>query len=183
MIIGITGTDGAGKGAVVDYLVTHKGFVHYSARSIFVEEILKRGIENNRANMRIVANDIRRERGNDYVVTSSLQRAKEAGHEYIVIESIRASAEAETLKQNGGILLCVDADQMIRFERIKKRASSSDNVSFDEFVFLETREMNDPDPNGMQKEKVMRMADYIITNNVSLEDLHAQIDAFYIKFS
>jgi dephospho-CoA kinase len=33
MIIGITGTDGAGKGAVVDYLVAQKGFTHYSGRA------------------------------------------------------------------------------------------------------------------------------------------------------
>ena len=41
MIIGITGTDGSGKGTVVDYLVEQKGFKHYSARAIFEEEIAR----------------------------------------------------------------------------------------------------------------------------------------------
>ncbi len=178
MIIGITGTDGAGKGTVVDYLVSTKGFVHYHARALFALEVEKRGIENNRANLRLVANDLRREHGNDMIVTLFIKQAKERGHENIIIDSIRTSAEAETLKNNGGILLCVDADRKVRFDRIKKRASSTDHVSFEEFVLLEEREMNDPDPNGMQKARVMEAANYCIENNISLDDLHTSIETF-----
>ena len=36
-IIGITGTLGAGKGTIVDYLVQKKGYVHYSVRSFIAE--------------------------------------------------------------------------------------------------------------------------------------------------
>ena len=47
--IGITGTLGAGKGTIVDYLVKNRGFVHYSVRAFITEEIKKRGMEVNRA--------------------------------------------------------------------------------------------------------------------------------------
>ena len=60
MIIGITGTNGAGKGTVVDYLVEKKGFTHYSVREALVEEIKKRGLEVNRMTMNEVATDLRR---------------------------------------------------------------------------------------------------------------------------
>ena len=33
-IVGITGTLGAGKGTVVEYLTQQKGFKHYSARGL-----------------------------------------------------------------------------------------------------------------------------------------------------
>jgi dephospho-CoA kinase len=36
-IIGITGTIGAGKGTVVEYLVGQKGFDHYSVRSFLID--------------------------------------------------------------------------------------------------------------------------------------------------
>ena len=39
-IIGITGTIGAGKGTIVDYLVLQKGYEHYSVRSFIKEEII-----------------------------------------------------------------------------------------------------------------------------------------------
>lgn len=177
MIIGITGTDGGGKGTVVEYLVAQHGFIHCSARPLWVDEIKKRGLEVNRANMRIVANALRAEHGNDYLITEYLRRAKGAGWGDIVIESLRALAEAETLKANGGILLAVDADPHIRYARIQARASESDKVTFEEFIAHERLEMNDPDPHGMQKAKVMAMADYTLTNNGTVEELNAQVDA------
>lgn len=182
MLIGITGTDGAGKGVVVEYLVSTKGFSHYHARKLFIAEIEKQGIENNRANMRIVANELRKAHGNDVIVKLFLEQAKNEQDVHIVIDSIRAVAEVETLKANGGILLSIDADRKIRFERILQRNSSSDHVTFEEFVLHEELEMNDTDPNGMQKAKVMSLADYTIENNVSKEDLFKQVDVFLEKF-
>ncbi|MFT7507508.1 MAG: dephospho-CoA kinase [Acidimicrobiales bacterium] len=176
MIIGITGTDGAGKGAVVDYLVKEKGFVHYSARAIWEAEFVKRGIESSRANMRLVANEMRASRGHDFLITYYLAKKETDGIENAVIESIRATAEADTLKANGGVLLAADADQSIRYERITARGSSSDNVSLAEFTKHEALEMNDPDPSGMQKAKVMEMADHTIMNEGTFEELGAQIE-------
>lgn len=183
MIIGITGTDGAGKGTVVAYLVQKKGFTHYSARALIIEEIQKRNVPDNRENMRLVANDLRRAHGNDFVVAFSLQKAREEGKNDIVIESIRTVGEATTLKENGGILLCVDADRRIRYERIAQRGSSSDHVTFEEFVLLEEKEMSDADPDGPQKAAVMRMADHTIRNDVSETDLFARIEEFLHQFA
>jgi dephospho-CoA kinase len=181
MILGITGTDGAGKGMVVDYLVTEKGFVHYAARQLWVDEINRRGLEVSRPNMRIVANELRKKNGNDFLVTAYMTRLKEEGVENAIIESIRATAEAETLKAHGGVLIAVDADQKLRYERIRARASESDEVSFEDFIAHEALEMNDPDPNGMQKAAVMKMADYTIMNNGSLAELHAETEKVLSK--
>ncbi len=177
MILGITGTDGAGKGTVVEYLVQEKGFTHYEARALFVEEINRQGLPVDRANMRIVANELRARHGDSFLVDTYLRRAQEEGRKDFIIESIRAAAEAAALKAAGGILLSVDADQKLRYERIQSRASESDRVSFEEFVAHEELEMNDPDPHGMQKAAVIAAADYTVLNNGSLEELHAQIDA------
>ncbi len=176
MIIGITGTDGAGKGAVVEYLIKEKNFAHYAARQLFLEEITRRDVETTRANMRLVANDLRREHGNDFLIATYLPRIIADGVRHAVIESIRALAEVETLKKKGGILLAVDADQHTRYERIQSRASESDAVSFEEFVAHEALEMNDPNPHGMQKAAVMAAADYTVTNDGTLEELHAKME-------
>ncbi|MEX0918249.1 MAG: AAA family ATPase [Candidatus Paceibacterota bacterium] len=182
MIIGITGTDGAGKGTVVEYLVNEKGFVRYHARTLFLEEIARQELEPTRANMRIVGNQLRGKHGNDYIVRMFLERAKESGDKHVIIDSLRARAEAETLKTKGGILLAVDADQKLRYERVQARRSSSDQVSFDEFREHEELESNDPDPHGMQKQEVIAMADHVILNNGTLEDLHALVDDFLTQY-
>ena len=176
MIIGITGTDGAGKGMAVEYLVASKGFVHCSARAIWEEEFAKRGIENKRENMRLVANELRALHGNDFLVTYYLKKIEAEHIKNAIIESIRTIDEAKTLHSNDGVLIAIDADVTVRYERIKNRGLATDTVSYEEFVVQEALEMNDPNPHGMQKAKVMEMADYTITNNTSPEDLHAQVD-------
>ena len=180
MIIGITGTDGSGKGTVVDYLVREKGVTHYSAREYITREIKRRELPVNRKNMRIVANDLRRVHGNDHIIREYITKAKEAGIKDAVIESVRERDAAVLIKREG-VLLATDADVHVRYDRIQSRASESDAVSFEEFVAQEELEMRDPDPNGMQKRAVMEMADYTIQNNGTLEELHEQIDEVFRK--
>ncbi len=178
MIIGITGTDGAGKGAVVHYLITQKGFTHFSARTQIAEEIARRGLVANRENLRMVANDMRREQGDDAIVKTALKKCNAMGCENAVIESIRAYAEVETLKKEGGFLLAVDAHPQIRYKRIIGRGSETDHISFEQFQEQEAIELDDPDPHGMQKAKVIAAADFTILNEDTLKALYAQIDLF-----
>ena len=84
-------------------------------------------------------------------------------------------AEVETLHAAGGVLWAVDADPKERYRRITGRGSESDKVTYEEFLAHEKIEMNDPDPNGMQKAAVMAAADVTIQNDGSIRDLKEQI--------
>lgn len=182
MIIGITGTDGAGKGTVVEYLVEVLGFTHYSSRDLIVAEIEKQGLSLDRNQMRLTANELRKEFGNDVIVKKALEKAKAEMKNNIIIESIRALAEAEYLKLSGGILLAVDADPQVRYERVQTRRSATDQVTYEEFLAQEELEKNDPDPSGMQKTKVMEMADYTILNQGTIEDLGGKVNTFLARY-
>ncbi|MBA3789257.1 AAA family ATPase [Patescibacteria group bacterium] len=175
MIIGITGTNGAGKGTVVEYLVQEKGFKHYSAREFILEETLRRGAPKNRDSLRDVANELRKMHGPAYVGEQLLARAKEAGGGAL-IESIRTVGEADFLKSHGVLIGAVDADRQIRYERVVIRGSMTDKVSFEEFCTQEDREMASIEPWDMNIFGVMKIADFTLLNNGTIEELHAQID-------
>ena len=131
--------------------------------------------------MREVANDLRATYGPTYIAETYYSRATKAGGD-AVIESIRAIKEADFLKSKGAYLLAVDAtDRMVRYERAMKRASETDNIDFNTWVMQEEREWGNTEAHDMNVPAVIKMADYKIMNNGTLEELHAQIDDVLAK--
>ena len=176
LIIGITGTLGAGKGTIVDYLVKTKGFEHFSVRQFLIEEIKKRGLPVNRESMTSVANDLRKNHHPAYIIEALYHKAEKEGGNAI-IESIRTPGEIDFLRNIGNFyLFAVDADPKIRFKRIKTRSSETDNVDFETFMANEQREMKTSDPNKQNLSKCIEMADFKFDNNGDLKALYKQVD-------
>ncbi len=172
-VIGITGTLGAGKSTIVNHLIKH-GFKDYSVRDFIITEIKKRDLEINRDNMVIVANDLRKTKSPSYIVESLYNKAK---GDKIIIESIRTPGEIEALKQKGKFtLIAVDAEQHLRFERITKRGSETDKISFDKFKEDEKKEFNNKDPSKQNLKKCIEMSDYKFDNNNSLDSLKKKVE-------
>jgi dephospho-CoA kinase len=174
MLIGVTGTNGSGKGTVVEYLVMKKGFSHYSARMFLVEEVLRRRLHQDRNSMREVANALRKEHGPSYLMERLFEMAKDEPK--AVLESVRTIGEAEFLKSKGVLLFAVDADRKVRHERIVARGAENDNLTYEEFCDQEDQEMASPDPWDMNVFGVMQISDALIKNDGTVEDLHHQID-------
>lgn len=179
MLIGVTGTNGSGKGTVVEYLVMKKGFSHYSARMFLVEEVLRRGLHQDRNSMRDVANALRKEHGPSYLMERLYDMAKDEPK--AVLESVRTIGEAEFLKSKGVVLFAVDADRKVRHERIVARGAESDHISYEEFCAQEDQEMASPDPWDMNVFGVMQISDALIKNDGTVEDLHHQVDEALVK--
>ncbi len=176
IIIGITGTIGAGKGTIVDYIVNKKGFSHYSVRAFITEEINKLGLPVNRDSMVSVANDLRAKHSPSYIAEQLFEQAGKSGNN-CVIESLRSPGEVEALKNKGNFFLfAVDAPAKIRYKRILQRQSETDNISFETFLENEKREMQSSDPNKQNISKCIEMADYFFENDENIEDLQEKID-------
>ena len=182
IIIAITGTIGSGKGAIVDYLVS-KGFVHFPARDFILEEVVRRGLPVNRDSTTFVANELRKAHSPSYIIEQLYAKAlKTASGKDCIIESVRTSAEIDFLKaeaKNTGVdfmLLAVDAPAELRYERVIKRKSALDYITFEKFVADEQREMTSTNPHEQNLSECMQRADVRILNEGSLEDLHMRVE-------
>lgn len=176
IIIGITGTLGAGKGTIVDFLMNKKNFTHFSVRAFVTDEILKRNLTVNRDNMVLVANDLRARHSPSYIVEQLYEQALKSGKNCI-IESIRTPGEVDAMKNKGNFFLfAVDAPAKLRFDRILQRKSETDNVNFDTFLENEKREMNSIDPNKQNISRCIEMADYSFKNDGNIEALEKSVN-------
>ncbi len=175
MILGITGTLGAGKTTTANYLKS-KGFKHYSVRQFIAQEVEKRGLPINRDTLVQTGNELRAEFGPEYIIASLSKKAAQEGGD-AVIESIRAVGEANELKKEGAFLLAVTANPRLRYERARLESSATTPSSMEEFIAQEEREMFSTDPAKQNINAVMLRADYQILNNGTVADLENQIDS------
>ena len=174
MLIGIVGTLGSGKGTVVEYL-KRKGYTHYSASAYLRTVLEARGIVVNRDAYSKLAGELR------FLDPAGLVRAVYEqviadGKKNVIIEALHDDGEANFIKEMGGVLLGVDAEMMVRYDRIIIRGTEKDDVSFEDFTRQIEREETGGGHHNIRS--VLGAVDYMIENNGTLAELHTKVDAF-----
>lgn len=113
----------------------------------------------------------------DFIVKELYKQAKEEWKN-AVIESIRSPWEVIGLKAlEDFILIAVDANQKLRYKRIRLRNSVKDQIDFETFAANEARELQDSDdPSKINLLACIKIADYTCINNGTFEELYKQID-------
>ena len=148
MIIGLTGKNGSGKTQVCEYLKA-RGFQYHSLSDAIREEILRRGQEISREVLIAVGNDLREKFGPG-ILAERILPGLERDQNY-VIDSIRNPSEVEVMKRRKDfVLVAVDADQQVRFERSLNRGRERAARTLAQFVDEEERELESENPAGQQ---------------------------------
>ena len=99
-----------------------------------------------------------------------------------VVDGLRDMDEVKSLekyeKEHGKrfILLGIDADPHIRFERLKKRGRHGDPETFEEFKKIDDKELEGNE--GQEVGKCLEHASYIIMNDGDVNELETKLDEF-----
>jgi dephospho-CoA kinase len=169
MIIGLTGKNGSGKGTVAEILVK-AGYEYHSLSDVIRVEIRKLGQDVTRERMIEKGCKLRREGGPGALAEIILKELK-PGVNYIV-DSVRNPGEVDVLRcRKDFVLVDVEADREVRFERCKTRARENDPVTLAEFIRLEEAELKSADPAAQQLVDTAAMADAVLRNDSTREDL------------
>ena len=101
-----------------------------------------------------------------------------------VIDSIRTPGEVEALQERDDfILIEVRAGMDARWERAQARARTGDIVDRKTFFANEEKEAVAKDKSGQALNATAALADLVLVNDGSLEDLHSDLEELWVMLS
>ncbi len=182
MFLGFTGTNAAGKGEAIKYLVEKKKFIAFSLSDIIREEAVRQGLESNRDSLIDIGNDLRESEGPATLAKRVITKIKNLPQ--AIVDSIRNPYEIEVLRSNlkSFKLIGITADIHNRFERSIKRGRVGDGETLEEFIRKEERE-NSSDDKAQQLNRCLELADYKIDNSGSLRSMYKKLDAILAELN
>lgn len=145
-IIGLAGTNGAGKDTLGDLRFTHEGARKVSLSDILRSEADKRGLSHERENLGAISTEWGRKLGagalSVMTIVNFIETKTEAENGLSIV-SVRRPDEARAIQREGGLMLWIDAAREIRYQRILEanRGRVTDVKTYEEFCAEEDREM------------------------------------------
>jgi dephospho-CoA kinase len=171
--IGLTGTNSAGKGEAAAFFMS-RGYGYCSLSEVIRARLRVEGLEESRDNLIRRGNELRREGGPDTLARLAMAEITPPA----VIDSIRNAGEIAFLKaQPGFLLLAIEAPVALRFERAILRGRNESAATLEEFSCKEDEERS-ARPEAQQLDACIRLADAIVVNDGTIEDLRRKLEAF-----
>ncbi|OGK23046.1 hypothetical protein A3H80_01680 [Candidatus Roizmanbacteria bacterium RIFCSPLOWO2_02_FULL_37_19] len=174
-ILAVTGLAGSGKTEATNYFA-EKGLIVIHFGNIVNEYINRNNLEHNRTTHQKIRMDLREKYGmeafaflNKESITKALDKAN-----FIVIDGLRSFEEYQYLQREFKdvdiVILCLWASKELRYKRLSKRIYRG-KLKGGKRDIEEVTEIN--------KGPTIALADYMIINEGSFEDLHSKLDNVY----
>ena len=172
-LIGLTGTNGAGKGEAAAFFKA-KGYGYFSLSDVIREELRVRRQAESRDNLIRTGNELRERFGADVLARRTMAKVKPGDR--AVIDSIRNLDEIACLRrQEGFILLAVDAPIEARYARAAARGRDESAADLEAFRRKEDQERRGA-ATGQQLEACLAAADRLVVNDGTIEEFHRRLE-------
>ncbi|MFH0836205.1 MAG: AAA family ATPase [Candidatus Micrarchaeota archaeon] len=177
-VIGLTGTIASGKGEAKKIIVAETNAIAFSLSDLIRDEIRARGKGITRQLMREVGAEIRENEGAGALSTHLIPFIEDLDGA-VVVESIRNPVEITVLREafkKNFVLLAVDAPFELRFKRASERDREGEKKTLEEFKEVDDRELGKGEAEaGHNIAGCLQAADYVISNDGSLDDLKKKV--------
>jgi len=177
IIIGLVGPIASGKGVIAEHLRI-MDYTYQSLSDRVREETIRLGLESSRVNLQNVGNQLRKQYGPAVLAERTVKLLKST-KENTVIDSIRNPSELSYLRNNlKAIIIGVDAPEELRLKWYLDRARErgEDPATSKDFFTANLRDLGiGEDQSGQQVSACLAMADYIIHNTGSKQELCDQL--------
>lgn len=180
IVIGITGQPASGKDTIADYL-TEKGFTKFTMGDIIRAEMRGLGLPLDRPSMSSFIERKKREAGLDYICKIILTKLEDK----TTVPGIRSTEEVKTFRKELGenfVLVAVQTHIERRHKWATERNREGDQITLEQFKAQEDKEKDDY-ASGLEVDRVIEMADHVIDNDGTVEDLYKKVDELISKLT
>ncbi|EHR78519.1 hypothetical protein OCC_11272 [Thermococcus litoralis DSM 5473] len=189
MIIGVVGKIAAGKTTIAKFF-EERGFCRVSCSDPLIDllthnlseyswlpEVPEKS-EPTRDKLIEYGRYLKETYGEDILIRLALDKKRNC--ENVVIDGVRSRGEIEAIKKRGGFIIYVEARPEIRYERLKKRNAGKDKVikSFEDFL-----KADEAEEELYHTSKLKDLADFLIVNEGTLEELKAKVEDIIRKLT
>jgi dephospho-CoA kinase len=178
-VIGLTGTNGAGKDAVAE-LLGKQGYQKITIGDVIRARMSSEGIK---APSREQAHEYQKrfvdKFGIDYWPKEIIKEIKKHGWTKVAISGLRYPSDIRILKQEFGkdfIAILVDADSKIRYQRLAGRGRADAPKTYAEFLEQEKNEEK-----TFNLKETFRLIDFRVDNSGNLERTRTQVTRILLK--
>lgn len=180
IILGLASQIAAGKGTTTEYLTKNYGANSYRFSTILRDVLDRLYLEQNRDNISKISTVLRKNFSEDILAKVIYEDVKKDEQEIVVVDGVRRLADIVYLKKLPGFkLIFIDAEMEKRYQRIILRKENVDDEKKTFEQFKKDHELE----TELQIAGLIKVADIVIDNNGSFEDLYKQIDEIIKKLS
>jgi len=172
MLIGLTGKNASGKSTIVSWF-SERGLRSVSCSDSIRSWLIDQGIEETRDSLIEGGRQLRKSGGPSILADMLLEILN---GEDAVVDSIRTPDEVSSFRRRGDFwLIEIRTSEEMRWERLKKRNRPGDPKDRETFLSQDKTEETAKDKSGQDLMATAKLADFIIENNSSLEELETEL--------
>ena len=174
-IIGVIGQNGSGKDEVIKYLNCRYGVPLLSTGDMVRQVAAEKGIEPTRPNLQKISEEYFRQHGRGCFVRLMVEQVRKNNWKTAGITGIRSPEDVRILKDAFGkdftLIHVYVSDPRVRYQRMTKRGEARDSQSYEQFLANDRREEE-----IFSISEAIKQADYSLSNDGTLTDLHKQVE-------